>query len=123
MDDLIIQDFDLFHRHRIETTMDNIVIEYLSGKRIFNKYDIEDKYAELFDLTLNDIVFANCFVEVCFTRCSLKNSKFLNCNLKTIVFKECDLTNSYFDECSIESINFEKSNMDGANLQLIMRMV
>ena len=102
-----------FHENRIGSNLNEVHNEYLSGKRVFDKYDIEDSW-DLFDgLNLNEIQFSRCIIEVCFSNCSLRNSRFEYCSLKLIRFINCDLTHARFNECSVESIEFVNSKLEG----------
>lgn len=106
-------DFQSFHKDRTQSNMKEVQKEYSLGKRIFDKYDIEDNYSYFNRLVLDNAQFTNCFIEACFSNCSFKNSQFLNCNLKTVRFIDCNLTNSIINECSIEAIDFTKSILEG----------
>lgn len=103
------KDFQSFYEYRIKSNMNTIQREYLLGKRIFDKYDIEDDWHFFNGLVFDDIQFTHCIIEACFSKCSFKNAHFLNCNLKTVSFIDCNLTNSTIDECLIESIDLTNS--------------
>lgn len=108
-------DFQSYHKDRIQSNMNNVQKEYLQGKRVFDKYDIEDNWEEFKELNLVDAQFSRCFIEACFINCNLRNTLFLECNLKTVSFTDCNLANASFDECSIESIDFSNSILQNIN--------
>jgi uncharacterized protein YjbI with pentapeptide repeats len=107
------EDFQSFHKDRLQSNMNAVQKEYLQGKRVFDKYDIEDKWEDFRGLVLVDAQFSRCIIEVNFTNCNLMNTLFLECNLKTVSFTDYNLTNAFIDECSIESIAFKKSILEG----------
>lgn len=96
-----------------QTNMKEIMREYSTGKRVFNEYEIEDDWADIDGLILDDAQFTYCFIEACFCNCSFRNTIFSCCNIKTIIFKDCDLTNAMISECAIESVRLINCTLDG----------
>ena len=95
-----------------QTNLAEWVLErYAEGQRYFSNLNLINESFD--DRILEDVIFENCTLYVCFVRANLRNARFINGGVKTCDFRNADLTNAHFENVCVESVQFAGAKTEG----------
>lgn len=95
-------------------TIDELLSRYAAGERNFVGAELDQPWADLSGVILDDADLSRCWFDASFKSASLKRAKFCDANVKCCDFDDADLTDADFTGAALEATAWEGTILTGA---------